>query len=214
MSDVFPRRNLPVDAEDWGRAHDNRVISLEEQVEILGQSLRGQNRNSASSIETLADQVQAVKAAQTQIQAQQASIVATQTFLTTQTVSDSKSTLSQVTGNPGSITWYGFDGTYDCAVAVTTGSAGRLLIQASATLLSSGLTSIIGIEIVGVSGPTYPGAFSTYVSSTTAASSGVTRVVTASLTPNTTYVVQMRRGASGSSGTAMWRDQTLVVTRS
>lgn len=57
MTDVFPRRNLPEDAEQWGRAHDDRVVSLEKQIEALGQSLSGQNRNSASSIQTLATQV-------------------------------------------------------------------------------------------------------------------------------------------------------------
>lgn len=57
MTDVFPRRNLPIEAEPWGRAHDERVIALEDGVTRLGQSLSGQNRNSASSIQTLADQV-------------------------------------------------------------------------------------------------------------------------------------------------------------
>lgn len=214
MSDVFPRRNLPDDADPWGRAHDDRVLSLETSIEVLNQSLLGQNRNSASSLETLADQVRAVEAAQTELRNQQASIIATQQFLSTQTVADSKSTLDQVTGAAGTITWYAFNPTYDCTVTVATGSAGKLLIQASATLVSSGLTSVLGIEIVGVLGPTYPGAFSTYMSATSASSSGVTRVVSATLTPNTSYVVRLRRGASGPSGTAMWRDQTLAVTRS
>lgn len=57
MTDVFPRRNLPEDAEPWGRAHDDRVIALEDGITRLGQSLQGQNRNSASSIQTLAEQV-------------------------------------------------------------------------------------------------------------------------------------------------------------
>lgn len=57
MSDVFPRRNLPEEAEPWGRAHDQRVLALEDGFTRLGQSLSGQNRNSASSIQTLADQV-------------------------------------------------------------------------------------------------------------------------------------------------------------
>ncbi len=57
MTDVFPRRNLPDEAEQWGRAHDDRVISLEQSVASLQQSLSGQNRNSASSIQTLSTQV-------------------------------------------------------------------------------------------------------------------------------------------------------------
>lgn len=221
MADVFPRRNLPDDASQWGRAVEKRTEDTEAGVVAVQQSLQSLNRNTASSLETLANQIQEIEAAQDEleaqqalIQAQQASIIATQTFLATQTVADAKSTLDQITGNPGSITWYGYNSTYDCAVSVTTGSAGRLIIQASATLLSSGLTSVLGIEVVGVVGPAYPGPYSTYQSDTAASSSGVARIVVVDLTPNTTYTVRTRRGASGSSGTAMWRDQTLVVTRS
>jgi hypothetical protein len=57
MNDVFPRRNLPDDAEPWGREHDNRVYALESSVSSLQASLQGQNRNNASSIQTLGDQV-------------------------------------------------------------------------------------------------------------------------------------------------------------
>lgn len=57
MNDVFPRRNLPDDAEPWGREHDNRVLSLENTVGTIKTSLLGQNRNNASSIQVLADQV-------------------------------------------------------------------------------------------------------------------------------------------------------------
>src|SRR5690554_6093585 len=39
MPNPFPRRNLPPEAEPWGREHDNRVGSLETQATILtGQS--------------------------------------------------------------------------------------------------------------------------------------------------------------------------------
>lgn len=57
MNDVFPRRNLPDDAEPWGREHDNRVLSLENTVDTIKNSLLGQNRNNASSVQVLADQV-------------------------------------------------------------------------------------------------------------------------------------------------------------
>lgn len=221
MPDVFPRRNLPGDSDKWGRELETRSEDNATQIGILRQSLQGQNRNTASSLESLANQLRAIEDAQEEleaqqvlIQSQQASIIATQTFLATQTVGDSKSTLDQVTGNPGTITWYGYNPTYDCAVTVTTGSAGRLIIQASATLLSSGLTSILGIEIVGVVGPAYPGPYSTYQSDVSASSSGVARNIVVDLAANSTYTVRTRRGASGSSGTAMWRDQSLVVTRS
>jgi hypothetical protein len=219
MVDVFPRRNLPPLAEQWGREVENRVVSAESDIEALQQGLSGQNRNAASSLSVIAQQLDAIQQTQAELANQQAElanqqgqILATTNFLLTQTVSDSKSTLSQeITSGTG---WMGFNSTYDCSVSVTTGPAGRLLIQGSATLLSSGLTSILGIEIVGVTGPTFPGPYSTYVSTLSSASSGVSRSVVASLSANTTYTVRLRRGWSGGSGTAMWRDQTLVVTRS
>lgn len=222
MPDVFPRRNLPGEAEQWGRAHDDRVVALESGLESVTQSLQGQNRNTASSLSVIADQVKKIADQQEQIvaqqaalAAQQASIIATTNFLASQTVSDSKNTLDQFSGSNSGVNWSGFDSTYDCSVTVTTGSAGKLLIMASATLLSSNLTSILAIEIVGIVGPAYPGEFSTYVSTLSAASSGVTRAVVANLLPNTTYTVRTRRGRDGSgTGAAMWRDQTLTVTRS
>lgn len=219
--DVLPRRNLPDDAEPWGRNMETRTSDLRSDVTAIQQSLQGQNRNTASSLAVLGAQVKVIADTQNELEAQQAilasqqaSIIATQTFLSTQTLSDSKSTLDQFTGAAGTVTWFPFNATYDCALTVTTGAAGKLLIQGSATLVSSGLTSILGIEIAGVVPPTYPGPFSTYMSAVSASSSGVSRSVVATLSANTTYTVYLRRGAAGSSGTAMWRDQTLVVTRS
>lgn len=215
MADVFPRRNLPDEAEQWGRTAEDRITNLDGSIVQLQQGLQSQNRNTASSLEVLAGQIRAVEAAQEEIRAAQDAIIATTDFLSTQTVFDSKSTLSQYTGTTSSLVWEGFDGTYDAAVAVTTGPAGKLLIQGSATLLSSNTTSILGIEVVGIVGPAYPGPYSTYVSTLSAASSGVTRVVVFSGAANTTYTVRLRRGRDGSgTGAAMWRDQTLVVTRS
>lgn len=57
MSDVFPRRNLPDEAEPWGREHDKRVLSLESNVESIQRGLQGQNRNTASSLSNLGDQI-------------------------------------------------------------------------------------------------------------------------------------------------------------
>lgn len=226
MPDVFPRRNLNPDAEQWGREVENRATNAETALEIIKQDVQSQNRNTASSLSVLAGQIKAVQdaqaaivttqaqiqAAQADIVAAQSSIIATTNFLSTQTVFEAKSTIDTFTGSNTGTTWRGFDATYDCSVTVTTGNAGKLLIQASANLTGGGLSALIGIEIVGLTGPDFPGPLSTYV---TDASAGVTRVVGAPLTPNTTYTVRTRRGINGStSGAIIWRDQTLVVTRS
>lgn len=62
MTDVFPRRNLPDDgkgnsSEPWGREVEKRVINVETGLEMLSQSLSGQNRSTASSLTDLAAQV-------------------------------------------------------------------------------------------------------------------------------------------------------------
>lgn len=226
MPDVFPRRNLNPEAEPWGRAHDDRVLALEAAIGIVGQSVQGQNRNTASSLSVIAQQLQAIaeqqqtlinqqatlSAQQTQLSDQQTALTNTVNFLATQTVSDSRGNADGYTGANTGTTWRAFDATYDCAVAVTTGSAGRLLIQGSANLTAGGLTAVLGIQIDGVLGPGFPGPYCTYV---TNASSGATRVVTAVLAPNTAYTVRLRRGITGdTSGSVAWRDQSLAVTRS
>jgi len=219
MPDVFPRRNLPDLAEQWGRDVEGRVLNLDTSIQIVGQEVQSLNRNTASSLSVIANQITqleqaqaAIEATQAQIIAAQADITATTNFLSTQIVSDSNSTVDNFTGSHSGITWEPFSATFDCSVNVTTGPAGKLLIQASANLTGGALTALLGIEIVGVLGPTYPGPYSTYV---TDGSAGVSRVVTAGLSPNTAYTVRLRRGIDGNTtGLTIWRDQTLSVTRS
>lgn len=60
--DVFPPMNLPDDgkgqsAVPWGRAVQDRVVTVEGAIQSLSQALGGQNRSTASSIQTLGDQV-------------------------------------------------------------------------------------------------------------------------------------------------------------
>ena len=212
MTDVFPPWNAPDLMVPWSRAVQGRIVAAEEQISVLQQSVSGQNRNSASSLGSLADQIRNISAVQVDIQAQQAQLAATSEFLRTQTSSVTRSTSDSFTGAAGGTTWRGFDPNIDCAITATTGPAGRLLIQASANLSAGGITALLAIEIVGVTGPSFPGPYSTYI---TNASAGVSRIVAAELAPNTAYTVRLRRGYSDiASGVVVWRDQSLVVTRS
>ena len=212
MTDVFPPWNAPDLMVPWSRAVQDRIVAAEEQISVLQQSVSGQNRNSASSLGSLADQIRNISAVQADIQAQQAQLAATSEFLRTQTSSVTRSTSDSFTGAAGGTTWRGFDPNIDCAITATTGPAGRLLIQASANLSAGGITALLAIEIVGVTGPSFPGPYSTYI---TNASAGVSRIVAADLAPNTAYTVRLRRGHSDiASGVVIWRDQSLVVTRS
>lgn len=57
MSDVFSRRNLPGSAETWGREVEKRIEGVERNALVLSQEVSSQNRNTAASLQTLAQQV-------------------------------------------------------------------------------------------------------------------------------------------------------------
>lgn len=61
-TDVFPRRNLPDDAEDWGRIVESRIVTLEGIAEALGGRAQGVNRTQASSLQDLAQQLERLDA--------------------------------------------------------------------------------------------------------------------------------------------------------
>lgn len=58
--DIFPRRNLPPESEEWGRTMEETLVAL--QYAALGntQNLHGQNRTSASMMESLAEEVRRI----------------------------------------------------------------------------------------------------------------------------------------------------------
>ena len=61
MADVFPRRNLPSEAEEWGRKVEDRIYQAENLQAMSGQSLSGLNRSSSGTLGSLAEQVQQVQ---------------------------------------------------------------------------------------------------------------------------------------------------------
>lgn len=58
MSDVFPRRNLNPEAEEWGREVERRIQQAENKETGSAQSISGLNRASASGFQALAEQLQ------------------------------------------------------------------------------------------------------------------------------------------------------------
>lgn len=65
--DVFPRRNLPDEAEEWGREVETRISNAELASSVSGKSISGLNRTTASSLDTLAYQVGEIKRLQDSI---------------------------------------------------------------------------------------------------------------------------------------------------
>lgn len=65
MSDVFPRRNLPGDANNWGREVEQRIYDLENGVSGQKTNLKSENRATSSTLQELARQVLQVREAVT-----------------------------------------------------------------------------------------------------------------------------------------------------
>jgi hypothetical protein len=72
VDDVFPRRNLPGEAEVWGRDIEVATKDNARGVAIVSQELAGLNRSTASSLESLARQLDLIAEQQAGIAAAQA----------------------------------------------------------------------------------------------------------------------------------------------
>lgn len=220
MPDVFPRRNLPGEAEQWGRDLETRVIGLDTNSEILGQQIQSQNRNIASSLAVMAGQIEALTEQQATLQAQQVALAAqtaalqsTINFLSTQTLYDQRpgaSGGSKPGVGGGGFAYEGYDPTYDCEITVTTATSGQLLISVGGAISSSGGGAGIGPEVVGGSLPD----FTTSATAGNGAAVGASRGIIVSLAPNTTYTVRTRRWYYGASAQFVsYQAASLVVTR-
>ena len=217
--DVFPRRNLGP-GEEWGRTVEDRLVVVERQADISRTGLSGQNRSTAASLESLARQLAEIEAQNAAIAAQNVAILANQaaisseiSFLQSASVSDGRGTLTTFTGASAGTIWSTFDGTYDCSITLATSSSGRVSVDFSAFITGGGLTGMVALEIVGVTGPSGPlNTGSCSVVDATVVASRVGLIY--NLAPNTSYTFNLRRGRDGSaSGAVAWGYQTLAVTR-
>lgn len=216
VDDVYPRRNLPGTAEDWGRALETDVAGTKKALEIVGQNIGAQNRATAASLQELSRQLTAISQAQTGIEATQASILATQAsilatqnFLLNQTqYGQNSATYSATAPSAGSISLYSYDGTYDVSLSVTTSSTGKLSITVGSVVLGLD-TAGVGVEIVGVSTPDYFS--SVFVSSGVLSAS---RTFQTTLLGNTTYTIRTRRWYLGSGGGSVsYQSQALSIAK-
>lgn len=60
MADVWPRRDLPGRADEWGRTAETRIDSNQATIEALQTAVQSQNRNSASSLAVLGDAIKTI----------------------------------------------------------------------------------------------------------------------------------------------------------
>jgi hypothetical protein len=209
VDDVYPRRNLPGTAEDWGRALETDVVGTKKALEIVGQNIGAQNRATAASLQELSRQLTAISDAQTAIENAQANIVSTQDFLLNQTqYGQNSATYSATAPSAGIISLYSYDGTYDVSLSVTTSSTGKLSITVGSVVLGLD-TAGVGVEIVGVSTPDYFS--SVFVSNGVLSAS---RTFQTTLSGNTSYTVRTRRWYLGSGGGSVsYQSQALSVTK-
>lgn len=91
--DVPPRRNLPDEAEQWGRWMEDDQNLLKGAVISQGQSLQGLNRSTAASLANISDQLTAIADAQAELQAQQVILSEQQSEL-----SDAQSDITDLLG--------------------------------------------------------------------------------------------------------------------
>lgn len=60
MVDIWPRRDLPGRADEWGRTAETRIDSNQATIEALQTAVQSQNRNSASSLAVLGDAIKSI----------------------------------------------------------------------------------------------------------------------------------------------------------
>lgn len=209
VDDVYPRRNLPGTAEDWGRALETDVVGTKKALEIVGQNIGAQNRATAASLQELSRQLAAISQAQTEIEAAQSGILATQNFLLNQTQYGEKTGGSGgVRGATGGITLEAYDSGQDVSLSVTTSSTGILAVTVSSLLVSFGSTAGCGVEVVGVSSPDLFKSVSVRDATLSAS-----RQSLLTLSPNTTYTIRSRRWYDGPGGTVAYSYSGLTVTK-
>lgn len=73
-NDVFPRRNLPGEAEEWGRKVEERIRNVEYGSLSQKSNIQSENRSSSSSLQELSRQLIQIRDTQVALQANQAAL--------------------------------------------------------------------------------------------------------------------------------------------
>lgn len=91
-TDVYPKRNLPGEAEQWGRTIENDQVSLKKVVQGLRNSISALARSVSSSLSSIADQINRIASQQEELANAQEDIV---DLLSTQTVTHTRNATVQ-----------------------------------------------------------------------------------------------------------------------
>ena len=143
MPDVFPLRNLPTDAEEWGRTVEDRIYQAENALSGSKQSLAGLNRATGSTLENLAYQIQEVQGLYEAIP------IATQRTATATNFSVPS------TGNWNSIASVSMAFPRSGTLTLDAIASGRLVSGGSSTLMTATYRIVAG----GSASPAIPGLF-------------------------------------------------------
>ena len=215
---TVPNPNSTPESAAWDRWVTDELVALRReisrrQVDSLATD-KGQTatvNGLIRTIEALREQQDTLSDQQDTLASQQATLSNQINFLENQTVYDSRANMSNYVGSNSGTTWEAYNSTYDPAVTITTGDSGRLNVLASAMLTGGDIEGLIGMEIVGVSGPSWPGPQAGIVVDATAMGAFSTQVT---LSPNTSYIIRLRRGRGGViSGAVIWGYLSLAVTK-
>jgi hypothetical protein len=228
VDDVYPRRNLPGSAEEWGRTVESEVKDAQRSIIQISQDVQGQNRSTAASLEAIARQLDAIAAAQEALAeqqallaAQQVALASTQTelanqvsFLQNASVTQTKNSAVNATrGASGGITLEGYDPTYDCSLSLTSSSTGILEVTVGGQLTGSdGISAVVGYEVswaggsIGVDWPRCAAAGGGLATTS--------RVSLINVPANTPLTVTTRRGyTGGTGGLVVWGYCSLIVSK-
>lgn len=219
------KRNLPPEAELWGRSIETRLAALELS-----------NSNLSALVASGNARVSSLLANQQAIQNSQNNILATQGFLADQTTASSNASgffsFGGYTGTNtvSGVIAYGYDPLYDAELSVTTSSTGKLLIgiTVDTILAASDQTSFSAVCRADVF--TSLGTYVDYgphvasnvnppsTSIVTSVTSGATSQDLLALSPNTEYKIRTIRQMSGTQGSgthcyATWYAPLITVTK-
>ena len=125
-TDVFPPRNLPGDAERWGREVEGVATLLKGSAKNLRQSIESMNRSTAASLQSLGDQIAELSAVRALL-------------LTTESKSDSNLTYSIPSGVTSVATTVSF-----------TVPAGYTKASIFASHSASAQNGVVGVDYLGV----------------------------------------------------------------
>jgi hypothetical protein len=168
------------------------------------------------AIEELQEQQGILAQQQSALTAQQNALASQVAFLQGASVQDARgSILNDTKPASGGISLDGFDGTYDCAVLLTTSSTGKLRVSVGGQLTGfDGVSAVVGYEVIIAGVGIIVGVDWSRVAAAGGGLATTSRESLITVPANTPVQIRTRRGwTGGTGGLCVWGYQSLIVTK-